>query len=166
MSDEKITISLEDVNSAQVDAAVKRQEIATRMAAHQATVQSTTSDAKRMNPCGLFRRSIVYMAVFGLAASLIGWGLGEIVENCGNGNLVLWQILIAMVISLGLAVAEPVVSKNVRMALVNAILGVVLGCLGGFFVSLFANDVYHLLGGGIKGSGFGSGHPGGEIHLL
>ena len=86
MSDEKITISLDDVNSAQVDAEVRRQEIATRMAAHQATVQSTTSDAKRMNPNGLFRRSVVYMAVFGLAASLIGWGFGEIAQYACEHN--------------------------------------------------------------------------------
>ena len=101
MSDEKITISLDDVNSAQVDAEVKRQEIAIRMAAHQATVQSTTSDAKRMNPSGLFRRSIVYMAVFGLAASLIGWGLGEITQYKSDNNpLVFFQRVVAAYIKL------------------------------------------------------------------
>ena len=221
MRDEKITISLDDVNSAQVDAEVRRQEIATRMAAHQATVQSTTSDAKRMNPNGLFRRSVVYMAVFGLAASLIGWGFGEIAQYacehnqlsvfldyyqnyhkikpyasdwefksdyrrfCENnpefakrteGNLFfsnpqlidetvikkesrslsiwqgLWFILLATAISIGLAIAEPVVSKNQRAAFVNGICGAVLGCLGGFLVSLFVNDIYHFLGGG-GGSG-------------
>lgn len=224
MSDEKITISLEDVNSAQVDAEVKRQEIATRMAAHQATVQSTTSDAKRMNPSGLFRRSIVYMAVFGLAASLVGWGLGEIAQyKCDNNPLVfyrqvvaayiklnpqattwqfkskcrelrnesdkfannpyfddgyldaaerkqtqirqrdesaikvwnqLWYILIAMVVSLGLAIAEPVVSQNKRAVIINGALGVGLGCVGGFLVSLFVNGIYNFLGGGQDGSGF------------
>ena len=224
MSDEKITISFEDVNSAQVDAEVKRQEIATRMAAHQATVQSTTSDAKRMNPSGLFRRSIVYMAAFGLAASLIGWSLGEITQYKSNNNPLvlfqqvvaayiklnpqattwqfkskcrelrtendkfvnnpyfddeyldaaerkqaqirqrdesaikawnrLWYILIAMIVSLGLAIAEPVVSQNKRAIIINGTLGVGLGCLGGFLVSLFVNDIYHFLGGGGDDSGF------------
>lgn len=224
MSDEKITISLDDVNSAQVDAEVKRQEIAIRMAAHQATVQSTTSDAKRMNPSGLFRRSIVYMAVFGLAASLIGWGLGEITQYKSDNNPLvffqrvvvayiklnpqattwqfkskckelrnenpkfannpyfddgyldaaewkqtqirqkdesaikawnrLWYVLIAMIVSLGLAIAEPVVSQNKRAIIINGTLGVGLGCLGGFLVSLFVDDIYQFLGGGGNGSGF------------
>ena len=224
MSDEKIIISLEDVNSEQVDAEVKRQEIAIRMAAHQATVQSTTSDAKRMNPSGLFRRSIVYMAVFGLAASLIGWGLGEIAQYKSDNNPLsffmqiraayiklnpqattwqfkskckelrnenpkfannpyfcevyldaaewkraqirqkdvsaikvwnqLWYVLIAMVVSLGLAIAEPVVSQNRRAVIVNGVLGVALGCLGGYIVSLFVDVIYRFLGGGQDDSGF------------
>ena len=224
MNDEKITISLEDVNSAKVDAEVRRQEIASRMAAHQATVESTTSNAKRMNPSGLFRRSLVYMAIFGLVASLLGWGLGEITEyKIDNNSLVvfqrfvdvyvmqnpnattwqfktkcralrgenekfannpyfdkeyleaaewkktqirqrdesaikawnrLWYVLIAMVISLGIAIAEPVVSQNKRSAIINGILGVFLGAIGGFIVSLFVNDIYQFLGGGDDDSGF------------
>ena len=222
MNDEKIRISLEDINSACVDAEVKRQEIASRMAAHQSQIESETDNSHRMNPRGIFRRSIVYMAFFGLIASLIGWLAGEIAQYKLNANPLLvfreyyrnyqnikpyakeweffsdyrticekskeiatqtknnlyftrdywdktvrekdeirhkdevalaiwnslWYVLIALVISMGVAVAEPVVSKNGRAALINGALGVVLGGVGGFVVSLFVNDIYIFLGGG------------------
>lgn len=222
MNGEKITISLDDINSAQVDAEIKRQEIATRMAAHQSEIESTTSNSRRMNPSGIFRRSMVYMAIFGLIASLMGWGLGEITQYKANNNPLvvfreclsaylklaenptdqefafsykalcrsgvdprvrednpyflafldeatidargdetavriwnkLWFILLSMCVSIGLAIAEPIVSKNMRSAFLNGALGAVLGCLGGFLVSLFVNDIYRSLGGAQETSGF------------
>lgn len=222
MNGEKITISLDDINSAQVDVEIKRQEIATRMAAHQSEIESTTRNSNRMNPSGIFRRSMVYMAIFGLIASLIGWGLGEIAQYKVNNNPLvvfreclsaylklaenptdqeftfrykalcrsgvdprvrednpyflafldeatidargdetavriwnkLWYILLSIFVSIGLAIAEPVVSKNMRSTLLNGALGAVLGCLGGFLVSLFVNDVYLFLGGAQETSGF------------
>ena len=83
MDNEKISISLDEVNSAQVDAEIRRQDIAARMAAHQEQVEANTPTARRFN-AGFFRKAIVYMAVFGLAASVIGWGLGEIIQYKQN----------------------------------------------------------------------------------
>lgn len=79
MEAEKISISLDEVNSAQVDAEIRRQDIAARMAAHQEQVEANTPAARRFGG-GFFRKALVYMAVFGLVASLVGWGLGEIVQ--------------------------------------------------------------------------------------
>ena len=79
MDNEKISISLDEVNSAQVDAEIRRQDIAARMAAHQEQVEANTPTARRFN-AGFFRKAIVYMAMFGLVASVIGWGVGEIVQ--------------------------------------------------------------------------------------
>ena len=151
MSDEKITISLDDVNSARVDAEIRRQEIATRMAAHQSRIEETAGSSRSTNSSEFFRRSIVYMAIFGLIASLVGWGLGETVVNAEGWDS--YSILIALCVSVGLAIAEPIVGKNKRAAIINGVVGAVLGCLGGFIVSLFVNDIYHLFGGG-KGSSF------------
>ena len=228
MSEEKITISLDDVNTAQVDAEVRRQEIANRMAAHQASVEANTKNSHRMNPQGWFRKSIVYMSIFGLIASLLGWGLGEIVEYAKENNYysvylnfvsalksvkpnfkdrdfdqfyklacendvsfakktqenqyfsddfwekpkwkreasfekdtstlkilsTIWFILLSISVSLGLAIAEPAVGRNTRAAVINGVLGAVLGGIGGFIVSLFIDSFYNFLGGGSSDSGF------------
>ena len=79
MDSGKISISLDEVNSAQVDAEIHRQDIAARMAAHQEQVEASTPLSRRFN-AGFFRKAVVYMAVFGLAASIAGWGVGEIVQ--------------------------------------------------------------------------------------
>lgn len=79
MDNDKITVSLDEVNSAQVDAEIRRQDIAARMAAHQEQVEASTPTFRRFN-VGFFRKAVVYMAVFGLVASLVGWGLGEILQ--------------------------------------------------------------------------------------
>lgn len=76
---DKISISLDEVNSAQVDAEIHRQDIAARMAAHQEQVEASTPAARRFGG-GFFRKAVVYMAVFGLAASICGWGVGEIIQ--------------------------------------------------------------------------------------
>lgn len=173
MSDEKITISLDDVNSARVDAEIRRQEIATRMAAHQSRIEETAGNSRSTNSSEFFRRSIVYMAIFGLIASLVGWGLGEIAmhesgeaisrylasqssdafDSCKAWNQ-LWYFLVALCVSVGLAIAEPFVSNNKRASVFNGVIGALLGCLGGFVVSLFVNDVYHFFGGAKETSGF------------
>jgi hypothetical protein len=47
-----------------------------------------------------------------------------------------------------LALADPVVSRNWRAAVVNGSVGIFLGLLGGILVALFINELYRLLGGG------------------
>ena len=224
MESEKISISLDEVNSERVDAEIHRQDIASRMAAHQEQVEANTPLSRRFN-AGFFRKAVVYMAVFGLAASIVGWGVGEIVqykenhhpwyqlsqvlkiynvfsknnphasdrewlnalenlqesgnkELCGNPYLQRsfwtqskweiekdfervkntegaykrlnnwWYVLIGLLIGLGLAMAEPMVGHNGKSAVVRALIGAVLGALGGYVCSLFIDDIYHCLGGG------------------
>ena len=72
---DKIVISDEDVNSSQVDQEVRRQDVANRMAQHQKQVMAGGSVGKT----SFFRKAIVYMSIFGLIFSLLGWGSGEIV---------------------------------------------------------------------------------------
>lgn len=79
MDSEKITISIDEVNSERVDAEIRRQDIAARMAAHQEQVEANTPVSRRFN-AGFFRKAVVYMAMFGLVASILGWGFGEIVQ--------------------------------------------------------------------------------------
>ena len=220
MSDFKISVSLDEVNDPKVDAEIQRQDIATRIAQHQETVrQNSPSYGVMLNAHGgFFRRSIVYMAIFGLVFSLLGWLLGEIPQyhsenhpviaaweviqfiikkepNISDRNLItlltemkekspklknneylpdklinmsknefektiqdaanelaiyekLWFIILSSFVSMGLAIAEPFVSKNKSLVFKNALIGSGLGALGGLIISLFINRIYQALGGG------------------
>ena len=159
----RISITLDEVNSAQVDAEIYRQGIVARMVAHQEQTEVNTSSGQRIGG-GFFRKAVVYMAMFGLAASTIGWGVGEIffskyeslVRNSYNGQdlesilsqLILWYITIGLAIGLGLAIAEPVVGHNRKSASIRGIIGAGLGVLGGFICMFFTENIYHFLGGG------------------
>src|SRR5262249_25475853 len=47
-----------------------------------------------------------------------------------------------------LALADPVVSRNWRAAIVNGSVGILLGMVGGILVAQFINELYRFLGGG------------------
>ena len=69
---------------------------------------------------------------------------------------VLWYIIIASVIALGLAIAESCVSHNWLQVCRSGFAALVLGALGGFLVALFINRLYHALGGGALELGGGA----------
>ena len=220
MAEQKITVSLDEVNSSHVDAELHRQDVASRMAAHQEKIRINFGGSGEMLGAkgGFFRKAIVYMAVFGIISSVIAWGLGECVIKASDSHpwpvaqsviayifkeypnaskdqfnrlletarknlknqennpylqesfwtqpqdaldkkieeaksevqnlMALYSILAAMIIGIGLSVAEAMVSKNVSMTLKNAILGAVLGAIGGWLVSLFIGQLYNAMGGG------------------
>ena len=83
MDNNKITVSLGEVNGAQVDAELHRQDVANRMAEHQETVRRNTANYAEspVTQGNKFQGAIVYMAVFGLIFSIIGWLFGEIVRD-------------------------------------------------------------------------------------
>lgn len=86
MSDNKISVSLDEVNSSKVDQELNRQDVASRMAEHQEKIRVNLPHTPQITSQGsFFRKPMVYMVIFGLIASIIGWGLGEgvwrIIEN-------------------------------------------------------------------------------------
>lgn len=212
MDNSKITVTLDEVNSSQVDQELHRQDIAGRMAEHQEQVRLNLDGGGG----GFFRKAIVYMALFGIVFSVLAWGASECIRDddspfqvaidltasffkdypqatkgdyiqfvqwlqreypnlrdnpflsehfikldeqeqnkiierevtahtCRN---VLWYIIIASVIALGLAIAEGCVSHNWLQVRRSGFAALVLGALGGFLVALFINRLYHALGGG------------------
>ncbi len=88
MSDSKITVSLDEVNSTAVEAEVHRQEIAARMAAHQETVRRNFEvdgglpDTKG----GLFRKAFFVLPFFALIFSILAWMGGEITWSIREKN--------------------------------------------------------------------------------
>lgn len=86
MNKEKISISLDEINSPNVDAALHRQDIADRMAQHQQKIRTTFGGSGEMLGAkgGFFRKSIVYMTIFGLIFSIVGWLLSEIPHQKGE----------------------------------------------------------------------------------
>lgn len=76
MEENKITVTLDEVNSSQVDDEIKRQSIAGRMAEHQEMIRQSSGEMLGAKG-GFFRKSIVYMTLFGLIFSILGWGFGE-----------------------------------------------------------------------------------------
>lgn len=86
MNKEKISISLDEINSPNVDAALHRQDIADRMAQHQQKIRTTFGGSGEMLGAkgGFFRKSIVYMTIFGLIFSIVGWLLSEITHQKGE----------------------------------------------------------------------------------
>jgi hypothetical protein len=60
--------------------------------------------------------------------------------------------LIGMLIALCLAVAEPLVDRNVHGALINGAVGAMLGLFGGVIVSLFVDRLHAALLGGADGA--------------
>jgi hypothetical protein len=53
-----------------------------------------------------------------------------------------------MLIAIFLSIAEPAVSRNLPGSIVNGSVGATMGLIGGVVVALFAERLYHLLGGG------------------
>ena len=153
MDSDKITISLDEVNSERVDAEIHRQDIASRMAAHQEQVEANTPTTRRFN-AGFFRKAVVYMAVFGFVASIVGWVVGEILLCCEVSFYIIYPTILGLLIGLGLAIAEPIVGHNGKSAIIRAVIGAGLGALGGFICSLFINNIYQCLGGHNASSSF------------
>lgn len=73
-NNDKITVSLDEVNSTRVDAELHRQDVANRMAEHQEKIRVNFSGSGEMisSKGGFFRKAIVYMAIFGFVFSTIG----------------------------------------------------------------------------------------------
>lgn len=76
---EKFVITHDDLNTVAVDMEVGRLDAAKRMAEHQQEVLKKTPSSRRMMPGGsIWRKSMFYMPIFALIASLLAWTIGEV----------------------------------------------------------------------------------------
>lgn len=91
---------MDEVNSSQVDAELHRQDVTSRMAAHQEKIRINFSGSGEMLGAKgvFFRKAIVYMAIFGFIFSLLGWWIGEgPIKESEKNDIIQAQQLIAYI---------------------------------------------------------------------
>ena len=159
MADQKIKVSLDEVNSSRVDAELHRQDVTQRMAEHQEKIRLNFSGSGEMlgAKTGVFRNSLVYMTIFGTVSSILGWGFAELFMRASNeassqeeafGLYWFWYMAFTSIISFGISIAESTVSKNIVASIKNGIGGIILGVIGGALAIFITEPLYHILGGG------------------
>ncbi|HKD81819.1 MAG TPA: FHA domain-containing protein [Candidatus Angelobacter sp.] len=101
----------------------------------------------------IFLQGWFYLGAAGLIGALIGWGLCEPFFIDSATRQFTWAEFlmlpaIIMFTCLGLGVAESIVERSAKKALIRGLLGLALGAVFGFIFDRVANIVY-AIGGGI-----------------
>lgn len=224
MSDRKLTISYDDVNSHTVDEHLRRQESSAR---DYRPTPPPVGKAPAKRPRNILYNTAVYTALFGLLGGILGWACGAVLyfrpndkidagelvaagreirvlfdegripepqfnaavnrlERSGADNPyfviardpelteperraaiasldaqnawadflanVLFYSVAGMMIATCLSMADAVVERNTRRAIIYGSVGAILGLVGGVVVSLFVDRLYFfLVGGGLEG---------------
>ncbi|MDZ7639612.1 MAG: hypothetical protein U5J83_15375 [Bryobacterales bacterium] len=118
-----------------------------------------TASAELTQPEGmgsLFLRSWFYLGVAGLAGSLLGWGMLEPFFIDGPESTWAEAFLIPLVVALlcvGCGVAESVVERSTKKALMRGGIALGIGLPLGFVFSFIANIFYNILLSIAAGSG-------------
>jgi hypothetical protein len=91
----------------------------------------------------IFLQGWFYLGAAGLLGALAGWGICEpffIDSHTGSrwGNIVILPFVV-MLTCLGLGVAESIVERSAKKAMVRGLLGLALGLVGGFIFDWIAN---------------------------
>ena len=92
----------------------------------------------------IFLQGWFYLGIAGMLGALAGWGICEpffIDSRAGIrwGNIVILPFVV-MFTCLGLGVAESIVERSAKKAMVRGLLGLALGLVGGFIFDWIAND--------------------------
>ncbi len=155
MDDSKITVSLEEVNSSQVDVELHKQDVANRMAAHQKQV-CTNANIEPSKVSYTAQSPLKYMAISGAVFSFVGWLLCEFFyaqfKNSSSQDANTYYRLVYIseftLTSIGLSIAENLSNRNIASAVKNGFLGIFLGGIGGLLAPYIVEPVYRMLGGG------------------
>jgi type III secretion system (T3SS) inner membrane Yop/YscD-like protein len=91
----------------------------------------------------IFLQGWFYLGIAGMLGALAGWGICEpffIDSHAGMrwGNIVILPFVV-MFTCLGLGVAESIVERSAKKAMVRGLLGLALGLVGGFIFDWIAN---------------------------
>ena len=95
----------------------------------------------------IFLQGWFYLGAAGMIGALIGWGICEPFVRDSNRTQFNWADflmlpLIVMFTCVGLGVAESIVERSAKKALVRGLLGTALGVVFGFIFDFIANFVY------------------------
>jgi len=97
----------------------------------------------------IFLQGWFYLGAAGLVGSLVGWGLCEpffsdTLQGRGSWAEILMLPLIVMFTCLGLGVAESIVERSAKKAVIRALLALALGLVFGFIFDRFANIIFFI----------------------
>ena len=96
----------------------------------------------------IFLKGWFYLGAAGMVGSLVGWGIAEPFFSDHGGRTwanLLMLPMIVMFTCLGLGVAESIVERSAKKALVRGLLSLALGAVFGFIFDIVANLVYNIL---------------------
>jgi len=97
----------------------------------------------------IFLKGWFYLGLAGLVGALAGWGMCEPFfsdnpQNRGGWAEIVMLPLIVMFTCLGLGVAESIVERSGKKALIRGLLAVALGLVFGFIFDRFANIIFFI----------------------
>ncbi|MBZ5505923.1 MAG: FHA domain-containing protein [Acidobacteriia bacterium] len=97
----------------------------------------------------IFLQGWFYLGAAGLVGALVGWGICEPFFSDGPGARGSWANyfmlpLTVMFVCLGLGVAESIVERSAKKALIRGLLALALGLVFGFIFDRFANLIYFI----------------------
>lgn len=153
MADDRIRISWDDVRSPAIDAQMRQQSALAQAQQHVASqppvpygMHLPAGHQRR----GLIYNTVVYLGLFGLLGGQFGWSIGEVIwstypQASWNYSVVptlLFTASIAVLLATFLSIAEQVVARNWRGAIINGSTGIIFGLFGGIVVALFINKFY------------------------
>jgi hypothetical protein len=170
MSD-KISISLDEINSPQVDAKIRIDAAMLQTAQHQQQVQQNYKSTPA-NQGNIFYKAAVYLALFGLGFGFIGWCASEVFMQArehmimeiiqGNtdgmdedeaiatlfGLNILWYAAICIFISIGLSIADSLIERNYSVAVIRGLIALGISIVISPVACIAAELLYNALGGG------------------
>ncbi|HEY2114207.1 MAG TPA: FHA domain-containing protein [Candidatus Angelobacter sp.] len=97
----------------------------------------------------IFLKGWFYLGLAGLVGSLVGWGICEpffsdTPQGRGNWAEIVMLPLIVMFTCLGLGVAESIVERSAKKALIRGLLALALGLVFGFIFDRLANIIFFI----------------------
>src|SRR5229473_8618300 len=148
--DKAIKITLEDLAGVATSEATTSNAPAGQVAAGAKNYGSVTEAAEQAEPVSEDHGSILlkgwfYLGLAGLVGAFLGWSIVEpgFVDGGGRrwGNTWIMPLIVTM-LCLGFGIAEGIVERSVRKALIRAAMSLPLGVILGFMFSAVADLIF------------------------
>ena len=153
-SDDKPTlkITLEDLAAVELPAQAPAGNMAAAAGAKQYGNITAPADGPAMateEKGHIFLKGWFYLGLAGLVGSLAGWGICEPFfsdnpQSRGGWAEIVMLPLIVMFTCLGLGVAESIVERSAKKAVIRGLLALALGLVFGFIFDRFANIIFFI----------------------
>ena len=159
MADNKIKVTWDDLTDPKVDEKL-RERAHIPAVNHPVKGPGTAPAAAPAGTGSVWLNTLFYMTLFGLLGGVSAWLFGEIrflikPHETSFALGFLYFSSIGVTLAVFLSMAEPVVSRNWNLAIINGAVAALLGLAAGFVLAIFINKLYWALGGGRHAAGTG-----------